>query len=50
VYGRLSTHFLGHAPRGIAELHYISREGPSPLFDEAISWLREQYLGDEGSV
>lgn len=41
LYGRYKGHFLGHAPRGLAEKHYAA---PSPdLFDKIIGWLGDQY-------
>jgi integrase len=41
VYGRYSSHFLGHSPRSIADRHYVK---PSrDLFDKAIAWLAQQY-------
>jgi integrase len=40
TYGRFTQLFLGHAPRSIAEKHYVV---PSQdLFDEAVRWLGEQ--------
>jgi hypothetical protein len=40
-YGRYAQFFLGHAPRSIAERHYVR---PSQeQFDKAILWLGEQY-------
>jgi integrase len=43
IYGRLWRLFLGQAPRGIAEINYINREGRFTLFDEAVEWLGRQY-------
>ncbi len=44
-YGRqISQHFLGHSPRSIAEKHYIAPD--QGKFDNAITWLGEQFLGD----
>jgi integrase len=41
VYGRYVSHFLGHAPSGMATRHYAA---PSPeLFDTIMAWLGEQY-------
>jgi len=40
-YGRYVGHFLGHAPRSLADRHYAapSRE----LFDKVIGWLGQMY-------
>jgi hypothetical protein len=41
VYGRYASYFLGHAPRSMADKHYVK---PSQdLFDKAVAWLGEQY-------
>ena len=40
VYGRFYTLYLGHSPKSIADKHYVTP--PQDLFDEAISWLRDQ--------
>jgi integrase len=41
VYGRYTSHFLGHSPRSIKDKHYAA---PSQeLFDEAIAWLGQQF-------
>ena len=38
VYGRYTSHFLGHSPRTVASKHYVA---PSQeIFDEALDWLR----------
>ena len=43
VYGRYAVLWLGHAPRTVAEKHYVA---PSQaLFEEALLWLRGQILG-----
>ena len=40
-YGRYVGHFLGHAPRSLADRHYAA---PSPeLFDKIVLWLGKQY-------
>ena len=40
-YGRYVGHFLGHAPRSLADKHYAA---PShELFDKIITWLGDQY-------
>jgi integrase len=40
-YGRYVGHFLGHAPRSLADRHYAA---PSrDLFDKIIMWLGENY-------
>jgi hypothetical protein len=42
TYGRYKGHFLGHAPKSIADKHYAA---PSPeLFDQAVNWLRDQII------
>jgi hypothetical protein len=41
VYGRFTSHFLGHSPRSIADKHYVRPD--QHLFDEAIGWLGQQY-------
>lgn len=41
VYGRYAQYYLGHAPRSVADKHYVK---PSQeQFDSAITWLGEQY-------
>jgi integrase len=40
IYGRYTSYYLGHAPRSIADKHYVL---PSQQrFDDAISWLHSQ--------
>jgi integrase len=39
-YGRLAPLFLGHAPKGVSERHYLTL--PQELFDEAVTWLGQQ--------
>ena len=41
IYGRYKGHFLGHAPRGLAEKHYAAPS--TELFDKIVSWLGEQF-------
>jgi integrase len=43
LYGRYKGHYLGHAPRTVADKHYAkpSRE----LFDQIVKWLRDQIFG-----
>ncbi len=41
VYGRLTSLFLGHAPASIKDKHYA--QVPQTLFDEAVTWLGQQY-------
>lgn len=42
-YGRFAQFFLGHAPTTVADKYYVApAEKP---FDEAIAWLRTQFLG-----
>jgi integrase len=36
-HGRHAQHFLGHAPRSIADKHYLAP--PQALFDKAVDWL-----------
>jgi integrase len=40
VYGRFTSHFLGHAPATIKERHYAKPD--QALFDEAVLWLGQQ--------
>jgi integrase len=40
VYGRLTSLFLGHAPRSVKDRNYAAP--PQELFDEAVRWLGEQ--------
>lgn len=42
IYGRVTSLFLGHAPRGIAAKHYAA--APQGLLDQALDWLREQFF------
>ena len=37
----LHTLFLGHSPRTVAEIHYVTPD--DDVLDEAIDWLAEQY-------
>jgi integrase len=41
LYGRYKGHFLGHAPRSLAEKHYAAPS--NELFDVIIGWLGDQY-------
>lgn len=41
AYAHCATHFLGHAPRSIADKHYVSID--QPTFDKAVLWLGEEY-------
>jgi integrase len=41
VYGRYAEMFLGHAPRSIVDRHYRNPSGE--IFDQAVTWLGEQY-------
>jgi hypothetical protein len=43
LYGRYKGHYLGHAPRTVADRHYAkpSRE----LFDKIIAWLHAEIFG-----
>lgn len=46
TYSRFVEHFLGHAPRGVAEKHYAGDDASWQAgFDEALAWLRTQLLG-----
>jgi integrase len=40
-YGRYAQYFLGHAPRSIADKHYVKPSGDQ--FDKAILWLGRQF-------
>ena len=41
LFGRYTGHFLGHAPRSLAERHYAA---PSKdLFDKVVNWLGNQF-------
>ena len=41
TYGRYAQYFLGHAPRSVADKHYVK---PSRTqFDEALKWLGRQF-------
>jgi|SRR5579864_844633 len=41
TYRDLTGYFLGHAPRGMQERHYVATS--QARFDEAITWLGRQY-------
>jgi len=41
IHGRYAPHFLGHAPRSVADKHYI--DPSQDLFDRAVAWLGERY-------
>ncbi len=41
AFGRYAQHFLGHAPRSVADRHYVK---PSPdQFDKAVAWLGKEF-------
>lgn len=40
-YGRYAQYFLGHAPRNVADNHYVQPSQDN--FDRAIMWLGQQY-------
>ena len=40
--------FLGHAPQKISDRHYA--KPPQELFDEAVTWLREEYNIEDYSI
>jgi integrase len=42
-YRSLVDYFLGHAPKSIADRHYGAES--QTLFNEAVSWLGEQFFG-----
>jgi integrase len=44
VYGRYTHYYLGHAPRSVADKHYVvpSQE----RFDDAMTWLHAQIFGE----
>ena len=47
IYGRFTSYFLGHAPQSMKDKHYAA---PSQeLFDEAVSWLGQQFGFDQSS-
>ena len=41
AFAHCAAHFLGHAPRSIADKHYVTID--QPTFDKAVLWLGEQY-------
>ena len=41
IYGRYAQYFLGHAPRSVADRHYV--QPSEERFDEAVAWLLTQY-------
>ncbi len=46
THARFVEHFLGHAPRGMAERHYAGEDAAWQTgFDEAVAWLRTAVLG-----
>jgi integrase len=46
TYSRFVDHFLGHAPKGVAERHYAGEDAAWQAdFDRAVSWLRTAILG-----
>ena len=40
-FSQCSRWFLGHAPRSVADIHYLPP--PQKMFDKAIGWLGKQY-------
>ena len=45
-FARWASYFLGHAPASTADRHYVRPDQHS--FDEAICWLRGQFIREEG--
>lgn len=41
AYAHCAAHFLGHAPRSIADKHYVAID--QATFDKAVLWLGEEY-------
>jgi len=41
VYGRFTSLFLGHSPSSMKDRHYAAP--PQALFDEAVTWLGQQF-------
>jgi len=41
AYAHCAAHFLGHAPRSVADKHYVAID--QATFDKAVLWLGEEY-------